>query len=141
MSKLESIIVSFNCLDLLSITLPRNLPELDHIVIVTKPEDKKTIEYCRAFGDKITIFSTDIFTQDNANFNKGAAISLAIIHYLRFKDYFCTQDTDVILNKGFKNNFWSYKPDPCKFYGMRRVNIDTREDFEALERGEKKLED
>ena len=46
MHKLEAFIVSFGCLDLLSITLPRNLPELDHVVIITKPEDKETIEYC-----------------------------------------------------------------------------------------------
>lgn len=142
MSKIEAVIVSFNCLDLLSVTLPRNLPELDHIIIVTKPEDEETIEYCRSTdSDKLTIFTTDAFTVSGAVFNKGFAIAQAFNSCLKYNDWIVTQDTDIILHKGFNRDFINFNPDTERFYGMRRINIDTREEFESLEKGEKKLED
>lgn len=141
MHKLEAFVVSFNCLDLLSITLPRNLPELDSVIIITKEEDKETIDYCHSLQDsKISIFVTDAFTFDNAKFNKGLSIAQAFT-VSKFRDYLITQDTDIILPKNFKRDFLTLNPDIEKFYGIRRVNLDTKQDLDDLDSGKKNLED
>jgi len=139
---IEAIIVSFGCLDLLSISLPANINELDNVIIVTKPNDKETIEYCKSrnYKDKIDIFETDSFNFDGAAFNKGLAISLAM-NRLKYKDWIITLDTDIILPKDFKNNFLNLNPDIEYFYGMRRINLDTREDLLDLVSNKKKPED
>jgi hypothetical protein len=137
--KLESIIVSFGCLDLLSITLPLSLKELDHIIIVTKEEDKATIDYCLSLNSPIiSIIRTDAFNYDGAVFNKGLAIALAMKH-LKYSDWMITQDTDIIMPEGFREKFFSLPPNTEYFYGMRRINIDTREDYEAYLNGKKSL--
>ena len=139
--KIESIIVSFNCLDLLSITLPRNLSELDHIIIVTKPEDKETINYCESFGiDKITVVTTDAFTYNQAIFNKGLAINVGF-RFLKYFDWILLKDTDVLLHREFKKDFSNLEKNKNCMYGSRRINLDTKKDFDDLESGIKKESD
>ena len=141
MPKIESIIVSFNCLDLLSITLPRNINEYDNIIIVTKPEDIETIEYCRSIANNnITIFTTSVFNYDGAVFNKGLAIALAMNH-LKYNDWIVTQDTDIILPEKFKEKFFNFELNKEYFYGMRRINIETKQDLIDLESGFKNIDD
>lgn len=141
MSKLESIIVSFNCLDLLSLTLPKTLEYNDHVIIVTKPDDIETQKYCESLNNnKLSVCVTDVFTYDGAKFNKGLAIALAM-RQLKFNDWIITQDTDIIIPDNFKEKFLSLSPDIEYFYGMRRVNIDTRQDFEDWSTRRKNEED
>ena len=139
---IEAIIVSFNCLDLLSITLPRNLQHLDHIIILTKKDDTNTIKFCQDLDkDKITIIcADDEFNYDGAIFNKGLAINRGIAAS-KFKDWIITLDSDIILPASFRDDFCILPPDNELFYGMRRYNIDTREDFNDLEQGKKNIND
>lgn len=141
MHKLEAVIVSFNCLDLLSITLPRNLPEFDTITIITKPDDKATLDYCQSLNDsKLRVLVTDVFTQNGCQFNKGEAINQGIDVTL-YKEFIALMDCDVIVPKGFKKKFNEIILDKECLYGMRRLNLDTKQDLEDLESGKKQKDD
>lgn len=140
MSKLESVIVSFNCLDLLSITLPRNLPELDHVVIVTKPEDKETIDYCAQFRDKVSVVATNAFTWNNCTFNKGLAINYGF-QALKCHSWVILMDTDCVLVNNFRNKFLESAKDTECIYGSRRFFIETRKDWDEFCNGDKTEKD
>ena len=43
--KIEAVVVAYGFLDLAKITIPRNLPFLDHLIVLTKEGDE-IIEYC-----------------------------------------------------------------------------------------------
>jgi hypothetical protein len=140
--KIEAVIVAFNYLDFLSITLLKNLEEIDHIIIVTKENDE-IIEYCRSLKidiNKLTVITTQGFHFQGAKFNKGLVINLGF-QVLKYKDWVITMDGDVILPKDFKLKFIDCQPNVEYFYGMRRYNIDTKKDFDDLNEGNKKLTD
>lgn len=138
--KIEAIIVAYNFLDLAQITIPRNLPELDHLIIMTKENDP-IIEYCKGLEtDKITVVITDAFNHEGAKFNKGLVIALGM-NVLKYKEWMITMDIDVVMPPNFKKGFFNLNPNRQKFYGMRRVNIESKKDLEMLEKREKTLED
>lgn len=135
--KIESIIISFSCLDLLSITLPRNLHELDHVILVTKPEDKETINYCESLNtDKITVVTTDAFTYNGAKFNKGLAINVGF-RFLKYFDWVVLMDTDCVLIKNFHKRFLGSAENTELAYGSRRLLIETKKDWDNLCNGSK----
>ncbi len=126
---IEAIIVSFGMLDLLSITLPRNLPELDHVIIVTKPEDKETVEYCKSLNsNKISVVTTDAFTYDGAVFNKGLSIDVGL-RYLRYNEWVVLMDNDCVLIKDYHQKFLNSATDKEYIYGSRRLLLETKQDW------------
>jgi len=127
--KIEAVIVSFGMLDLLSITLPRNLPELDHVIIVTKPEDKETIEYCKSLNsNKISVVTTDAFTYNGAVFNKGLSIDVGL-RYLRYNEWVVLMDNDCVLIKDYHQKFLNFAIDKEYIYGSRRFLIEKIADW------------
>jgi len=62
--------------DFLALTLPRTLELFDQVTVVTTPDDVQTKKICNAHGIKPLL--TDRFTENEAQFNKGAAIQEAL---------------------------------------------------------------
>ena len=50
MPRVEAISVCVGYADFLVATLPENLPVLDHMVVITSPEDEETRQVCRKFN-------------------------------------------------------------------------------------------
>lgn len=122
--KTECIIASFDYSDFLAATLPFNRHAFDRLVVYTKPEDAETQKVCaQNFVECIT---TNAFTKDGAKFNRGAVYNEAISS-LRFNEWICLMDSDVVLPSLFKQAFESVQPHPELFYGARRYNVETPE--------------
>lgn len=140
MPKLEALIVAFNYLDLLSITLPENLKVFDHIVVLTKENDP-IIDFCKKLDpEKISVITTDAFHHDGAKFNKGLVMNIGF-KCLIYKEFVTTLDGDTICPPEWRDKFLNMPPDKEKIYGSRRINFDTYQDWEDFKSGNKKLED
>lgn len=127
--KTECIIVSFDYSDFLSITLPRNRLAFDRIVVYTKSSDLATQRVCAENG--VECVTTEAFTKDGAKFNRGAVYNEAL-RALRFREWVCLMDSDVIVTAGFSNQFAMIGPNPECFYGARRYNVETPEEWRAI---------
>lgn len=127
--KTECIIVSFDYSDFLSITLPLNRFAFDRLVVYTKKTDLTTQRVCAENG--VECVATDAFTKDGAKFNRGAVYNEAL-RDLRFKEWVCLMDSDVIVTAGFSSQFATIGPNPDNFYGARRYNVETPEEWRAI---------
>lgn len=131
-NKIEAIIVAFDYLDLLSITLPRNLEVLDHIIILTKENDP-VVEYCNSLkSDKLTCITTDAFHHNGAEMNKGLAINVGL-QQLIYKDWILLLDSDIILPADFKEKVNLPELDKEIMWGCRRYNIETEDEWLKIE--------
>ena len=91
--KLEAVTVCINYSDFLRFTLPYNKKHFDNYVVVTVPDDQKTIDLCRKYGVKvITIEKTAPGELDN----KGRAIN-AGLNYLDKDGWVLHLDADIWL--------------------------------------------
>jgi hypothetical protein len=136
--KLEAIIVSFDYSDLLSITLPKNKDSFDRIVVYTKPHDTETQRVCALNG--VECITTDSFTKDGAKFNRGAVYNEAL-RTLRFNEWVCLMDSDIIVIPDFHQHFRSVNPDKECFYGVRRYDVQTPEQYRAVSLNQNLLKD
>lgn len=127
--KTECIIVSFNYSDFLSITLPRNRLAFDRVVVYTKSSDLATQQICAENG--VECVTTDAFAKNGAKFNRGAVYNEALAN-LRFKEWVCLMDSDVIVTADFSTQFAIMGPNPENFYGTRRYNVETPEEWQAI---------
>lgn len=139
-NKLEGIIVAFSYLDILSVTLSRNLEVLDHVIILTKENDP-VIDFCAKLkNDKITVVTTDAFTHNGAIYNKGLVICVGFQH-VKFGNWIMTLDGDVILPPDFKTKFLAQNPDIENIYGARRYQFNTKEEWEDFDSGKVNLKE
>lgn len=137
---LEACIVAFNYIDLLSITLPRNLEVLDHVIVLTKPGDP-VVEYCESLkSDKITVVQTTAFNHDGAIFNKGLGIDVGFTK-VKYHDWVITLDSDIVLPPDFRDKFLAMPPDPEYIYGSRRYDIKNKQEWDDLESGRKRADE
>jgi len=120
--KLITVCVQYD--DLLALTLPRNAPHFEEVVIVTSPTDRATAELVnRAVGIRTRIgghprlFQTDAFYRNGAEFNKGAAIEEAFDVAGR-TGWFCHLDADVVLPRNFRDQVATIEPG--HYYGASR---------------------
>lgn len=74
---LRGIVVCVDCSDLLRLSLDRWHVGLDRLIVVTSTWDEKTHALCKELG--VEAYKTDIFYANGASFNKGAAMSEAVI--------------------------------------------------------------
>lgn len=122
--KIECIIPSFDYSDFLSATLPFNRHAFDRIVVLTKPEDTETQRVCER--NSVECIVTRAFVKNGSKFNKGAVYNQGISN-LRFNEWICLMDSDVVLPSFFKQAFQSVQPNNELFYGARRYNVETPE--------------
>lgn len=138
--KIEAIIVSVNYIDNLEITLPINISNFDSVIIITTEKDKKTIDYLESLRDeRIQIIKTNLFYFNNAKFNKGLAINVGFEN-LKYNEFICNLDSDIVLEKDFRNKFLQQNPNIEYFYGCPRRDFPTYKDWTNFTTGKKKLE-
>lgn len=136
---IEAIIVCVNYSDFLEITLPKNINHFDHIIIITTPEDVNTINYIESLKSaKISLIKTNYFTFNRAKFNKGLAINLAYDH-LKYKDFICYLDSDIVLEEDFRTKFENQKPEIELFYGCPRRDFPTKQHWDDFISNKKQL--
>lgn len=82
--------------DLLAITLPRNARHFERTLVVTSPEDEKTIALAESVPN-VEVFATEAFYRYGATLNKGLALEWAF-DYIRRHGWMCVWDADTILS-------------------------------------------
>lgn len=96
---MRALTVSVNFSDLLAVTLPKNARFFDSILVITTPEDEATQEVV-AHVPNARCYTTQVFFERNAVFNKGAAIEEGF-DILGRLGWFVVMDADIILPGGF----------------------------------------
>jgi hypothetical protein len=72
----KAVMVCVDFSDVLSVTLPFNRSQFESILVVTHPDDKKTISVANQFGADVLL--TTVFYEKGAVFNKFHAIELGL---------------------------------------------------------------
>lgn len=117
--QIEAVIVCENYGDFLAETLPRNMPYLDHIVVVTSPHDKETQGVCSQYS--VECVQTLCMHEHGAAFNKGRAINLGLGH-LKGLGWILHLDADIILPHNFKDLLHRAQLVKENLYGADRIN-------------------
>lgn len=125
--RIEAVIVCVDYADFLEHTLPENLNHLDHVVVVTTPEDRATQALCNRLG--VTCVDTKEFFIDGAKFNKARGINLGFSH-CRYREWVVQLDADVLLPHRFRPMLDHAKLDESCIYGADRVNVLGFEEFQ-----------
>ena len=124
--KIEAVIVCYNYSDFLEHTLPQNLQQLDRVIVVTHPDDKKTQQLCSHHG--VDYVATTIFHDDGDKFNKARAINLGLSH-LRHEDWLVHLDADILLPPQFRKRLSDAKIKAKNIYGVDRQNTISFENY------------
>ncbi len=90
---------------------------------------------------------TDRFTQNGSRFNRGAVYNEAFLRILQKHamlrqepGWCCIIDSDIILPPNWRELFEGLPPDLEYFYGARRYNVETMEQYvEVQRRGQEAL--
>ena len=127
MNKITSIIAAVNYDDLLDITLTENKHNFDETIIITDTKDIKTQQLTKKHNVKC--FVTDIFYINNNKFNRGMAYNAVLSELKHELDWVLLMDADVVLEKDFKNLFFNLNPEKEYFYGCRRYDVQTYEEW------------
>lgn len=118
--KIKGIVVCVNYADLLGVSLDRWDCGLDDILVVTSNADKATQSLCQSHH--VPYYVTDVFYANGAKFNKGAALSEAIIAR-RFRDnadWLLLFDADIVPPANWRDIVERSRPQPGKLYGAWR---------------------
>lgn len=120
---MDLLITCVNYSDYLDYSLRYNLEIFNHIYILTTPEDCLTKNIITKYNNSKTILiETNLFYQDGAHLNKGAALNLGLQN-LRNKDWLLIGDTDCIYPYRLKDLV--QRLDINYLYGMYRHTIHT----------------
>jgi hypothetical protein len=109
--------------DILALTLPTNLNHMLECLVVTSPDDHRTIEYVKQFP-KVHLFVTDAFYRHGARFNKGLAIEEAF-DFMGRSGWILIWDADILFPE-------SLNVMNCKLgnlYGIDRLQLDDIANF------------
>lgn len=126
---IEAVTVCVGYSDFLSVSLPRNLPLFDRLVIVTTPEDQATREVCRRYG--VVPILTREFYRDAAPFNKGRGINKGL-DQLAHTGWVVHFDSDIILPPSFRAAVRDADLDPECLYGCDRAMVRSFRDWLKL---------
>lgn len=127
--RLEAVTISVGYGDFLAATLPYNLQLMDHLVVVTTPEDHETREVCRRYG--VTCVVTREFYRGGDKFNKARGINKGL-DQLAHSEWVIHMDADVILPQGFRRVVQQADLDEECLYGCDRVMIRSWNDWKIL---------
>lgn len=94
MNDTRAITTSVDYHDILALTLPHNMSQFASMLVVTHPEDSKTIQVATECG--ADVFTTEVFYERNAVFNKLAAIEQGL-DYLGRHGWLCIIDADIAI--------------------------------------------
>jgi hypothetical protein len=137
--RIDAIIQSTGYHDMLSITLPINKIHFNNVIVYTKIGDEQTKAVCRK--ENVICVETDKFTKNNSKFNRGAVYNQSFIdlfhNYAAIQgqpDWICIIDSDIILPSNFRESFQNENPDIEYFYGARRYNVETQEQWNEVKK-------
>jgi hypothetical protein len=122
--KLDGIIVSVDCADVLKYTLPWNRPHFDRLVVVTASHDKETQRLAQE-NDALLVISDECYANGDV-FNKGRMLN-AGLEKLEPKGWLLFTDADVFLPKQLRSELERYVLNPGCMYYTRRFNIQPTE--------------
>jgi Glycosyl transferase family 2 len=126
--RIEAVIVCKDYSDFLAYTLPLNLPQLDRLVIVTHPSDKRTKALCAKYS--VDCLETEVMHDNGDKFNKGRAINLGLSN-LRHEDWLLHLDADIVLPHRFRAMLDHARLDTKNLYGADRLNVGSFENWNA----------
>lgn len=122
--KLEAVTISVGFDDLLDVTLPLNLLQLDALYVVTSSKDARTIQVCKKHGAIPVV--TDVLGDE---FAKGAGINLGFLR-ARYRGWRVCLDADIVLPSHFRRALVNYESlDHQVLYGADRVNLIGQESW------------
>ncbi len=127
--RIEAVIVCKDYDDFLDHTLPENLGQLDDIVVVTHPDDKKTQAVCNKHS--VHWIATTVFDEHGHTFNKGAAICVGMDN-IRGEDWILHMDADIVLCKDFRRMLTQAQLQRENIYGADRINVYGYEAWQRL---------
>lgn len=94
---IKALTVCVNFDDILRLTLPRTLPHVDKLLVITSSKDERTQAYLREQDpDKVLTLVTDVFYENGAVFNKGAAIEQGF-DVLGRQGWMLVMDSDIVI--------------------------------------------
>lgn len=125
---LEGIIVCVNYSDFLAHTLPYNRNQFNNLVVVTDTKDDETRKICEFYHVKC--IQTDIFYENNNEFNKGAAINYALSQ-LEKKEWVLHLDADIYLPPLTRTILENLPLEKDKIYGVDRLMCNSYEEWIA----------
>jgi len=119
--RLEMVTTCVGFDDILDVTLAKNHPHFDTVIVVTTHADKATQKVCRKHS--VICVQTDLFFKNGRKFNKGAAINSGF-DYFQWYGIRMHLDADIILPDNFRRILFnhSYLERDC-IYGADRVNV------------------
>lgn len=127
--RIHGITTSVNYTDLLSRGLDRWALGCEKLVVVTAPDDKACQDLCRFHN--VECYVTDVFTDNGARFNKGAALSEAIIatDWRKDAEWLLHFDADIVPPQDWRQQVEAYAPKPGSLYGATRywIPVDQQE--------------
>lgn len=106
--KINALTVCVNYAETLRVSLPRWMPGLASLTIVTDPEDADTAALAEQYGARVHV--TNVFYERGATFNKGAAMEEARKRTMEWADWGLFFDADIIPEDG-----WSLKLDEAEY--------------------------
>lgn len=80
--------------DILELTAHRNRHHFSEWLVVTTPDDQRTIDLCQQFD--LTAVLTAAFYDDGADFNKWKALNIALRSRVHVGEWFAVLDADVV---------------------------------------------
>lgn len=121
--RLHGLVPSVDCADLLDRGIARWRQGLDRLIVVTTPQDERTIAVARAAGAEL--YTTTVFHEHSAAFNKGAGLSAAAIamDWAKDADWLVSFDADIVPPEDWRQQVEAAQPIPGRLYGSRRWQI------------------
>lgn len=118
--KIKGLCVCVNYTDLLTVSLDRWDTGLDDLLIVTSPADKATLSLCRSC--RVPYYQTNVFYANGARFNKGAALSEAVIatDLRKWGEWLLLFDADIVPPADWRHTVDRCNPQPGRLYGAWR---------------------
>lgn len=123
---LEGIIVCVNYSDFLAHTLPHNRNQFNNLIVITDTKDQKTKELCEFYNVKC--LQTDIFYENDNQFNKGAAINYGLSQ-LEKKDWVIHMDADIYMPPTTRSVLENIPLEKHKLYGADRLMCPSYKDW------------
>lgn len=105
--------------DLLARSIDRWLEGLDSLLVITDRSDEDTLRLAAERG--ATVFRTDVFYANGADFNKGAALEAG--RRFRWSDWMLLFDADITPPQGWRDQLGDIEPG--YLYGAVREDIHT----------------
>src|SRR4051794_32234258 len=117
--KIEAVVTCIGYDDFLQASLPRKLQHVDHLTVVTAPEEKATQALCRRMG--VRCLATNVFFRDGGAFNKARGINYGLANQ-RCDEWLLHLDADVVLPPMTRKMLMNADLQPDCIYGIDRVN-------------------